>query len=44
VQSAVSELDFDFAGYAAEHLARVRERLYDPRFESWLDDARCVAS
>jgi thiamine kinase-like enzyme len=44
VQSAVSELDFDFAGYAAEHLARVRERLHDPRFESWLDDARCVAS
>jgi thiamine kinase-like enzyme len=44
VQSAVSELDFDFAGYAAEHLARVRERLSDPRFESWLADARCVAS
>jgi thiamine kinase-like enzyme len=44
VQSAVSELDFDFAGYAAEHLARVRERLHDPRFESWLHDARCVAS
>jgi thiamine kinase-like enzyme len=44
VQSAVSELDFDFAGYAAEHLARMRERLLDPRFESWLHDARCVAS
>jgi thiamine kinase-like enzyme len=44
VQSAVSELDFDFAGYAAEHLARIRERMHDPRFESWLDDARCVAS
>jgi thiamine kinase-like enzyme len=44
VQSTVSELDFDFAGYAAEHLARVRERLHDPRFESWLDDAPCVAS
>jgi thiamine kinase-like enzyme len=44
VQSAVSELDFDFAGYAAEHLARVRERLSDPRFTTWLADARCVAS
>jgi thiamine kinase-like enzyme len=44
VQSAVSELDFDFAGYAAEHLARVRERLSDPRFATWLADARCVAS
>jgi thiamine kinase-like enzyme len=39
VQSAVSELDFDFGAYAAEHLGRVRERLADPRFETWLDDA-----
>ena len=40
VQSAVSELEFDFGAYAAEHLARVRERLDDPRFEAWLDEAR----
>jgi thiamine kinase-like enzyme len=44
VQSAVSELDFDFGAYAAEHLARVRERLADPRFETWLRDARPVAA
>jgi len=44
VQSAVSELDFDFGAYAAEHLARVRGRLADPRFATWLHDARCVAS
>jgi thiamine kinase-like enzyme len=44
VQSAVSELDFDFAGYAAEHLGRVRERLADERFKSWLHDARCIRS
>ncbi len=44
VQSAVSELEFDFAAYAAEHLARVRERLADPRFETWLDEARAVPS
>jgi thiamine kinase-like enzyme len=40
VQTTVSELDFDFGAYAGEHLARVRERLSDPRFESWLDEAR----
>jgi thiamine kinase-like enzyme len=44
VQSAVSELDFDFAGYAAEHLARVRERLADERFKTWLQDAGCIRS
>jgi thiamine kinase-like enzyme len=44
VQSAVSELGYDFAAYAAEHLARTRERLSDPRFATWLQDARCVAS
>jgi thiamine kinase-like enzyme len=44
VQSAVSELDYDFGAYAAEHLTRVRERLEDPHFATWLDDARCVPS
>jgi len=44
VQSAVSELDFDFGAYAAEHLARVRERLGDDRFAGWLHDAACVRS
>jgi thiamine kinase-like enzyme len=44
VQQAVSELEFDFGAYAAEHLGRVRERLADPRFEAWLDEARAVHS
>jgi thiamine kinase-like enzyme len=44
VQSTVSELDFDFAAYAAEHLARVRARLADDRFETWLHDAGCIRS
>jgi thiamine kinase-like enzyme len=44
VQQAVSELEFDFGAYAAEHLVRVRERLADPRFETWLDEARGVPS
>ena len=44
VQQAVSELEFDFGAYAGEHLSRVRERLADPRFETWLDEARAVPS
>ena len=39
VQTAISELDFDFAGYADEHLARVAAGLADPRFATWLEDA-----
>ena len=30
VQQAISELDFDFAEYAEEHFARVRERRRRP--------------
>jgi thiamine kinase-like enzyme len=40
VQATVSELDFDFGAYAEEHLARVRASLADPRFETWLEEAR----
>jgi thiamine kinase-like enzyme len=40
VQGTVSELDFDFAAYADDYLGRVRSSLSDPRFESWLEDAR----
>ncbi len=32
VQSAVSELDFDFAGYAAEHFERLRRTAESPSF------------
>jgi thiamine kinase-like enzyme len=39
VQTAISELDFDFAGYAERHLRRMAETVADPRFESWLRDA-----
>ena len=39
VQTAVSELDFDFAGYAAEHFERLRRPAADPRFEGWLEEA-----
>jgi aminoglycoside phosphotransferase (APT) family kinase protein len=40
VQSAISELDFDFDAYAAEHLERVADGLADARFPTWLKDAR----
>jgi thiamine kinase-like enzyme len=39
VQSAVSELDFDFTGYASAHFDRLREQAADPRFERWLAQA-----
>jgi thiamine kinase-like enzyme len=40
VQTAISALDFDFAAYAHEHLSRVAAGLADPRFPTWLEDAR----
>jgi thiamine kinase-like enzyme len=39
VQSGISELDFDFDGYAAKHFARLEESAADPRFETWLREA-----
>ncbi|MBA3820030.1 MAG: hypothetical protein H0X17_14135, partial [Deltaproteobacteria bacterium] len=40
VQTAISELDFDFAAYASEHLERVAAGLADARYPTWLEDAR----
>jgi len=40
VQTAISELDFDFAAYAGEHLERVAAGLADARYPTWLEDAR----
>jgi thiamine kinase-like enzyme len=39
VQVTISDLDFDFSGYAERHFARLRASTADPRFESWLRDA-----
>jgi thiamine kinase-like enzyme len=36
VQGAVSELDFDYAAYAQEHLTRLSGTTADPRFDEWL--------
>ena len=40
VQSSVSELDFDFPAYAAKHFERLGATSGDPRFPTWLEDAR----
>ena len=40
VQTAISDLDFDFAAYAEEHFERVRAGFADPRFPVWLEDTR----
>ncbi len=39
VQGVVSELDFDFAAYAADHFARLRAAAADPRVEEWIRGA-----
>ena len=39
VQAAISELDFDFDGYAAAHFSRMNEAATSPRFEEWIDAA-----
>jgi thiamine kinase-like enzyme len=40
LQQSVSDLDFDFAAYAADHLRRLDATARDPRFEEWLHDAQ----
>lgn len=39
VQAVISELEFDFDGYAQEHFARMQRSAADPRLNEWLDAA-----
>jgi len=39
VQGTISELEFDFAGYAGEHFERVSGVLAGPEFEEWITSA-----
>jgi len=39
VQSAISELEFDFKSYASKHFERLAQAARDPRLEEWLDAA-----
>src|SRR6266446_4488776 len=36
LQQAISELDFDFAGYAGKHFDRLLTAAGDPRYDDWL--------
>jgi thiamine kinase-like enzyme len=40
LQSTVSELDFDFSGYAAEHFDRLLGTAAEAAYATWLADAR----
>ncbi len=40
IQSVISELDFDFDGYAAKHFDRLLAKAADPQFDEWLEGAR----
>jgi thiamine kinase-like enzyme len=39
IQGVISELEFDFAGYADKHFGRLAAAARDPRFEDWLRNA-----
>ncbi len=40
VQTALSELDFDFEAYARKHFERMLATAADPDFATWLEEAR----
>ena len=42
VQTAISDLDFDFAGYATRHFDRLLAAAAGPGFEALLEDARAA--
>ena len=44
VQSAVSEIEFDFEGYARDHFRRLEETADHPDFDRWLKEARGARS
>ncbi len=39
VQTTISELDFDFRGYAHRHFDRLERTASDPRFRGWIEAA-----
>jgi hypothetical protein len=39
VQTALSELDFDFDAYARKHFDRLLATAADPDFATWLEEA-----
>lgn len=41
VQCGISELDFDFQGYAEKHFERLTKNMHDPRWGQWLQEVAC---
>jgi thiamine kinase-like enzyme len=39
LQGTLSDLEFDFVGYAAKHFSRLQRTAEDPDFENWLQEA-----
>jgi thiamine kinase-like enzyme len=39
LQGTISDLEFDFGGYAAKHFDRLEHTAADPEFETWLGEA-----
>ena len=44
LQSVVSTLDFDFGAYAQQHFERLAAAAAQPRYRTWLEDARAEAA
>ena len=40
VQVRISDLDFDFLGYANQHFLRLLQRALNPNWEAWLKEFR----
>jgi len=40
VQIGISELDFDYRGYANKFFARVHEQINDPRWDQWIKEMK----
>jgi thiamine kinase-like enzyme len=40
IQIGISQLDFDFRGYADKHFDRLSEAMQNPAWEQWLEEAK----
>jgi thiamine kinase-like enzyme len=43
VQQGISDLDFDFAGYAAKHFDRLTATAAQPEFDTWIEEANAAS-
>jgi thiamine kinase-like enzyme len=40
IQIGISQLDFDFRGYADKHFDRLSQSMQDPQWEGWLREVK----